>query len=97
MRKESLITLTRPQFEAHLAQLERWYNQAHPPKGGAAPKKSPRKAATRRSPKESAPREVRSPKVTAENVDARMAELREKYNLAWSDEHGFEEAVGDEG
>jgi hypothetical protein len=86
MRKETLITLTRPQFEAHIARQIAWYEAAHPQK-----KNNTRTSAKKNTPRTtSAPKQVSPakpvPAATQESVDARMDEIRARFGLAWTDD-----------
>jgi hypothetical protein len=88
MRKETLITLSRTQFEAHIARQVAWYEAAHP-----QGKKNTRTSAKKNTPRTtSAPRvnspakPVQVPVATQDNVHERMEDLRAKFGLAFDDE-----------
>ena len=79
MRKETIITLTRSEFDAMQAQQRAWWDAAHPAK-------KTRAKTTRKAPAKNTPRETRQARqVTPREATTAQERIVERYGLAWDD------------
>jgi hypothetical protein len=89
MRKETLITLTRSQFEAYQARQLAWYDAAHPRGKNTRTSAKSTTPAAKSTPRKNTPRTASAPKVpvaTQENITTRMEDLAAKFGLEWDDQ-----------